>query len=309
MTESGAVALSHFGLIVFAGVDAQSFLHGQLSCDVNGLAAGDATFGSYNTPKGRMLATFLLWRAQDGFMMLLPLELCEPVRRRLAMFVLRSKVTAQDATGRYSIAGVIGAAATGQVADALGEVPSAPLKATFPAGVQIVRLDMKRCIVLLDRTDRPDAAALLSQLPHLPPAAWTLADIRAGIPYLTPATQDQFVPQMANLDLIGGVSFNKGCYPGQEIVARTHYLGRLKQRMYLAKVDAPENVQPGAKLFSPVTGEQATGMVVNAAPAPEGGELALAVMHIDSFKGRDVHVNSPDGPKLEFLDLPYSIPE
>ncbi|MBI2289829.1 MAG: folate-binding protein YgfZ, partial [Betaproteobacteria bacterium] len=137
------------------------------------------------------------------------------------------------------------------------------------------------------------------------PAVWDWLDIRAGIPFITPATQDQFVPQMANLDAIGGVSFNKGCYPGQEIVARMHYLGRLKQRMYLASVAADEAPQPGDKLYSADTGEQSCGMIVNAAAAPDGGFDMLAVMQIESAQRGEVHWKSPDGPRLKFSDLPY----
>ena len=117
------------------------------------------------------------------------------------------------------------------------------------------------------------------------------------------------MPQMANLDLIGGVSFNKGCYPGQEIVARTHYLGRLKQRMYLLEFAGAVDLQPGAPLYSAVIGEQATGIIVNAAPTPDGRQIALGVMHIESRKSGNVHVHAPDGPQAGFLDLPYAVPE
>jgi folate-binding Fe-S cluster repair protein YgfZ len=113
---------------------------------------------------------------------------------------------------------------------------------------------------------------------------------------------------MANLDLINGVSFSKGCYPGQEIVARMHYLGKLKQRMYAATLSPDEIVQPGDKLFSAETGEQATGMIVNAALVPGAGQAVLGVMHIESFKAGKVHVKSPAGPALIFNDLPYPIP-
>ena len=111
---------------------------------------------------------------------------------------------------------------------------------------------------------------------------------------------------MANLDLINGVSFSKGCYPGQEIVARMHYLGRLKQRMYLAKLSG--EAQPGDKLYSPLTGDQSTGMIVNAAPVPDSSHLVLAVVHLESFKAGAVHIGSLAGPRLEFMDLPYPVP-
>ena len=306
---SGIVRLEHLGVLAFSGADAQAFLHGQFSCDVGRLAEGDATFGSYNTPKGRMLATFLVWRTAGGFLLLLTRALAEPMRRRLAMFILRSKVTVRDASDEMPLYGVAGHALAALEADA-GRLPAADLKTAVAHSMQILRLDANRCIVTVaGENPRESLEGLRSGLPSLALSSWQLADIGAGIPYITPATQDQFVPQMANLDLIGGVSFNKGCYPGQEIVARTHYLGRLKQRMYLLEFAGTVDVQPGAPLYSIVIGEQATGMIVNAAPAPDGRQIALGVMHIESRKSGDVHVHAPDGPQAGFLALPYTVPE
>ena len=139
------------------------------------------------------------------------------------------------------------------------------------------------------------------------PQHWDWLDIRAGIPVVGPATQEAFVPQMANLDLIGGVSFTKGCYPGQEIVARMHYRGTLKQRMYLANVGGTQLPQPGDKLFSPEFGEQACGTIVNGAPSPEGGQDVLAVIQIASAEKGAVHWKSPNGPALKFMQLPYPL--
>jgi folate-binding protein YgfZ len=136
---------------------------------------------------------------------------------------------------------------------------------------------------------------------------WNLATIRAGVPVITTATQEEFVPQMANLDLIGGVSFTKGCYPGQEIVARMHYLGKLKQRMVLAHVDSTSPPAAGDKLYTPELADQASGMVVNAAPAPDGGFELLAVIQTSTFSTNELHLGSADGPKLKLLLLPYSL--
>ena len=140
------------------------------------------------------------------------------------------------------------------------------------------------------------------------PETWDLLDIRAGIPIITPATQEAFVPQMVNLDLIGGVSFDKGCYPGQEIVARMHYRGTLKQRMHLAHVDGVEQPQPGEKIYSAAFGEQACGTIVSATRSPDGGFDALAVIQTAS-RVDGVHWKSQDGPALRFLPLPYAIPD
>ncbi len=307
--DAGLANLPHFGLIHFSGSDAQSFLHGQLSCDVNGLSSGRAQYGSYSTSKGRMLASFLLWRDDTGYMMQLPRALCEPICKRLSMYILRSKVTARDVSNELCLFGVTGANAQVRLQPIFKLIPPTPLAITTAGQVSLLRLDAGRLQIIAPTAHAGELKiALGGDFAAVSPAAWNLMTIRAGIPFITAATQDQFVPQMANLDLIEGVSFSKGCYPGQEIVARMHYLGKLKQRMYLANIGGNEVPQPGDKLYSADTGEQATGMIVNAAPAPEGGHDVLAVLHITSFHGGDVHFKSPAGPALKFTTLPYKMP-
>jgi folate-binding protein YgfZ len=136
---------------------------------------------------------------------------------------------------------------------------------------------------------------------------WDWLNIRNGIPVITSATQDQFVPQMLNMEIIGAVSFNKGCYPGQEIIARTQHLGMLKRRMYLANIRSENSPQPGEELFSGDVQGQASGMIVNAAASPEGGHDVLAVIQIASAQAEDVHWKSLSGPTLKLLPLPYSV--
>jgi folate-binding protein YgfZ len=305
-TIDGIAALAHFGLLQFSGADAQGFLQGQLSCDVNGLQRRQAVYGSYNTPKGRMLATFLLWRDDAGYTMQLPRSLCETIRRRLSMYVLRSKVSIHDASDAYELLGAVGAAAKTHIMRLFPDAPAQALMMISGSGASLLRLDDERCLIVVER-GHALREALTATLTPVSPEIWDWTNIRAGIPYITPPTQDQFVPQMANLDLINGVSFSKGCYPGQEIVARMHYLGKLKQRMYLASTsgDVP---QPGDKLYSPGTGEQSTGMVVNCAAGPDGRHAMLAVMHIDSFNAGEVHLGSLTGSRLVFTDLPYAVP-
>jgi len=308
-TLAGIARLSHFGLIRFSGDDAQAFLHGQLSCDVNALQPWQALYGSYNTAKGRMLASFLLWRDDTGYVMQLPRVLCEAIRKRLSMYVLRSKVKAFDVSENYVLLGIAGTTAEMLLRPLFDNIPSTTLAMSTTAGAHLLRLDATRFEIMADPQSGDEIrSTLIACGVPISEAAWDWTNIQAGIPFITPATQDQFVPQMANLDLINGVSFTKGCYPGQEIVARMHYLGKLKQRMYLADITGPDVPQPGDKLYSADTGEQATGMIVNAAPSPAGGYAALAVMHIASFNGGEVRLKSSDGPLLKFVALPYKIP-
>ena len=300
--------LSHFGLIRFAGDDAQQFLNGQLSCDVASLEPRHARYGSYSTPQGRMLASFLLWREAAVFFMQLPASVRESTQKRLSMHILRSKVKAEDASGAHVLIGVAGKDASAILKPLFAELPAELLTLTSAKGASVLRLSADRYQIIASAERAPALRdAIAKDAAPVGTAAWDWLDIRAGIPYITPATREQFVPQMANLDLLGGVSFSKGCYPGQEIVARMHYLGRLKQRMYLANVAAKEAPQPGDKLYSAGTGEQACGTIVNVAAAPDGDFDMLAVMQIESAQHGDVHWNSPDGPQLKFLELPYRI--
>jgi tRNA-modifying protein YgfZ len=306
--EAILVTLSHFGLLRFSGEDARQFLHSQLSCDVNGLEAGQARYGSYNTAQGRMLASFLLWRHGAEYVMQLPHSLCGPVCKRLAMYILRSKVIASDISETHVLLGLAGAPAAQLLATVFAQIPDRPLSLIQAEDAGVLRLDDDRFeIVASPARTESIRAELAIRAMAVDTAVWDRTNILAGIPYITPATQEQFVPQMANLDLIGGVSFDKGCYPGQEIVARMHYLGKLKQRMYLAKITDGDAPQAGDKLYSPTLGEQAVGMIMNAAPCPDGGHDVLAVMQIASAGGNDVHCKALAGSKLQFRELPYKL--
>jgi hypothetical protein len=303
------IPLAQFEVIRCYGADAQTFLHNQLSCDVAGLAPGKSTYGSYCTPKGRMLASFLLWHTEQGFFMQLPFSLREPIQKQLSKFILRSKVKVADASGDWKLIGVAGQDARALVQRAVGQAPNAVHEVAQTADAMVIRLPGERFEIVAARDQAPrNLEALSSGAKKADPEQWEWLDIRAGIPTIMPATQEAFVPQMVNLDLIGGVSFEKGCYPGQEIVARMHYRGTLKQRMYLANIAADERPQPGEKLYSPDFGEQACGTIVNAARSPEGGHDLLASIQISSATRGDLHWKAPDGPALKLLPLPYALP-
>jgi len=297
------------GLIRFAGEDTRPFLHTQLTCDVAGLAADGATYGGYCTPKGRMLATFLLWPVEDGVLLQLPAMLREPVQKRLSMYILRSKVRATDASGDYAQFGIAGDGA-GKLVERLLDAPAASmLRVTRAGGGMALKLPLDRYLLLVPRAQEQRIAAELAA--HTQPAGealWNLLDVEAGIGNVLPETQEQFVPQMLNLDAIGGVSFNKGCYPGQEIVARMHYLGRVKERMHLARLPADAKPRAADKLYGADLGAQACGMIANAAAAPDGSSHVLAVIQLSSVAAGAVRWKAVDGPALEILPLPYALP-
>lgn len=308
MTTTVYCELARLELIRFSGAEAQSFLHNQLTCDVTALAPGKSTYGSYCNPKGRMLATFLLWHTGDAFFMQLPSALREPIQKQISKYILRAKVKATDDSSEWMLFGVAGDGSESVVRRVVGAVPSALHSVAQAPGAMVIKLPGERYeIVAAKEKAQAVRESLASGTEKSNPDYWDWLDIHAGFPTILPATQEAFVPQMVNLDLIGGVSLTKGCYPGQEIVARMHYRGTLKQRMYLANIAGSDAPQPGDKLYSPGFGEQACGTIVNAARSPEGGYDVLAVIQIASAEKGDVRWKAPGGPALKFMQLPYSV--
>jgi tRNA-modifying protein YgfZ len=317
-TRDGTVLcdLSQFGILRVSGTDAQSFLQNLLSNDIHEVSATRTQFSSLNSPKGRMLATMLIWRESDDYFLQLPRALCEPIRKKLSMYVLRSKVNIDDESNDIVMLGLSGVDAQKILRARFEAQPQAKLECnctehgsaikigdiswqinTSPQQAQMLWLEM-------NRGARPVGSI-----------CWDWLNIRSGIPVILPPTQEQFVAQMVNLELIGGVNFKKGCYPGQEIVARMQYLGKLKRRMYLAHLDHPAHLasgevpQAGDELFSADMEGQASGMIVNAAPAPGGGYDVLASVQISSRDTQTIHWKSLQGAALQFLPLPYLLPE
>jgi folate-binding protein YgfZ len=302
--------LAPLRVLAIAGTDAETFLQGQLSCDVKGLGPGACRYGSFNSPKGRMLANFALWRdpgAGDRFAMLIPGDIAGPVAQRLRMYVLRSKVVLTDVSAETRRFGVGGPAAAAALAAALGANPAAH-QAMRVGSTTVLGLPGPRFVVLAAAADGDAVQAQLGG--HASAAGfavWQWLTIRAGVPVITAATQDAFVAQTANWDILGGVDFQKGCYTGQEIIARTHYLGRLKERTFLFHSDLA-NVSPGERIFSSAFGAQPCGTVVNAAPAPGGGSDLLAVLQVQAQERGDARLGAPDGSPLVALPLPYAFP-
>ena len=298
--------LSDSALISFAGNDAAAFLHAQLTSDVLGLRAPSTQYSGYCSPKGRLLATFLVWRLEDEIVLQLPASLRETIQARLARYVLRAKVTVSDATSRYALFGVAGRGAAAATQATVGSAPAALHQVTGDSVVRATAIPLDRFLLLAPADHAP---ALRERLEAVctrgESGGWRALEVEAGIPVITEASQDEYVPQMVNLDLVGGVSFSKGCYPGQEIVARMHYLGRLKQRMYHVRVDAAGDLPTGSPLYSPEFGaEQACGAILYSGVSGE----ALAVLQKASAASA-VRYGAPDGPVVELLPPPYTLPE
>lgn len=303
--------LADLGLIRVSGVDSAAFLHNLLTNDINAITPGDARFAGLCTAKGRLLALLLIWRDGDDFLLMLPREILPTILKKLSMYVLRSKVKLGDATAEriligYSVPAAVPSAPTFSPGDTVAQLPRFGVAATEDG--QAIRLDDTRWLLAIDAASAASRwQAMVVAARPVGLAAWQWLEIAAGQPRVVAATQEAFVPQMLNMELpaVAGVSFSKGCYPGQEIVARTQYLGKVKRRTYRARLAAAPS--PGDHVYAPETGDQHCGTIVSAAPSPTGGFECLVCVQIGAVEAGDVHVGALGGERLEFLSLPYEI--
>jgi folate-binding protein YgfZ len=300
----GHLPLTDWGVIRASGDEARSFLHNQLTQDVANLERGRARLAGYCSPKGRLLATFVIWLDADGDVLLAcSRDLLAPTLKRLSMFVLRSKCRLVDASETLPLHGVAGPEAAAGSQD--GDPPWRVLD--LDGGGQSIRL--------------PDGAGVPRALwvgaapptgPAIAPQAWRWLEVASGVPRIVAATSEAFVPQMINLELVGGVNFQKGCYPGQEVVARSQYRGTLKRRAYLMQSPDPIGSSGGApedgqEVFDTAHPDQPAGRVVLAAVADGAPPAVLVELKIASADA-DLRVGTPDGPPLRRADLPYALP-
>jgi len=300
-------ALEDMALIRITGEDARDFLQGQLTNDIRRVTPDRAQLSAWCTAKGRMLALFLVFEHGGELRLLLPRERRDVVLKRLGMFVLRARVTlaADD--------DLVTAGLTGDCMDDLApDAPQTPFACDLRDGVTRIRLPGPRPRLLL-AGPTPAMIALHDAMAHriirVDPDFWHLEEIRAGLPQVYDATAEAFVPQMCNLDRLDGVSFTKGCYTGQEVVARMRYLGQLKRRMYLARM-APGTPcpPPGTPLHSTSSrSAQGAGRVVDARPTPEGGCEALVVAEIAAAEAGDLRIGNEKGPAVALAPPPYGL--
>lgn len=303
------VALSHLALIQATGAEAPNFLNGQLTNDLAALDGGASQLSAWCSPKGRMLALFRVLPFQDGYLLQLPAALGDEVSRRLRMYVLRAKVTLTPADDQLVALGLVGERAPGLVQTALGGLPDTDNGVALQDGVVVLRHPgaRPRFQLLVPAARAPELwRALAREATPAGAEAWDWHDIMAGIPSVLPATREMFIPQEANLDLLGGINFTKGCYTGQEIVARLHYRGRVKQRMYRAHAPGEQAPQPAESVHAEGA-SQAVGRVVIGAQSAEEGYDLLAVLYNDKVDA-ELHLGSADGPRLSIEPLPYSVP-
>lgn len=296
--------LSHEGLLAVRGVDASKFLQGQLTCNMNYLDEQSSSLGARCNAKGRMQSSFRIVRQGDGYLLAMASELLAAQLIELQRFAVFSKVKLSDESAAWRRFGL---ARADSVLSALGlELPAAANSVASNAGRIAIRLADERTELWVTAEQAEQTQALLAeQLAEAPLNDWLLGQVRAGIGQVFAATQELFIPQMINLQAVGGVSFKKGCYSGQEIVARMQYLGKLKRHLYRLSLPGEQLPAIGSEVFSPVHASS-VGEVVLAARSADSVEL-LAVLQQNAVSDGRLGLESVEGPRLEMLDLPYTL--
>lgn len=304
---SGMLRLTDWGVIRARGEDAKTFLHGQLTNDMQRLDAASARLAGYCSPKGRLLATFVAWQGVEGEVLLAcSADLLPQTLKRLSMFVMRAKCRLDDASAEWPVWGLAGAGPVAAAAAALGVPADATAWRHHPtlAGSLITLPTAGAGAMALPRALFVGKAP--PALPALAPEAWAWLEVMSGVPRVVAATVEQFVPQMVNLELVGGVDFKKGCYPGQEVVARSQYRGTLKRRSYV--LTSAQSLLPGDEIFDASDPGQPAGMVVLSGRL-DAEVAALVELKIAAHDhGAALHARSADGPALQAGTLPYAIP-
>ncbi|MGF6590674.1 YgfZ/GcvT domain-containing protein [Pseudomonas sp. 2835] len=296
--------LSHEGVLAVRGSDAGKFLQGQLTCNISYLNDHTASLGARCMVKGRMQSSFRILPEGDGYLLAMTRELLEPQLADLKKYAVFSKAKLTDDSAAWVRFGLHDGEAALQ---ALGlEVPAQTDAVTRHNGLIAIAVSVGRVELWVPAEQAPAVQAqLATQLAEADLNDWLLGQIRAGIGQVMLQTRELFIPQMINLQAVGGVSFKKGCYTGQEIVARMQYLGKLKRRQYRVALADGSLPEPGTEIFSP-THSSSVGEVVLAARSEQGSEL-LAVLTADAVADNNLHLGSAEGPRLELLTLPYEL--
>ncbi len=310
LLQRGSAPLPHWGVIQAQGEEAAHFLHNQLTQDVLLLPVGQARLAAFCSAKGRMQASGVLIKtAPDTVLLVMSQDLLAQTLKRLSMFVMRAKVKLSDASAQWQLRGLLGASAQAL----MGSQEAAPWQSMTQDGVHAVALypakvgdsAIPRALWLAS------ASHTLPAEPEISTELWQWTEVMSGVTLLSHAVFEAFVPQMLNYESVGGVNFKKGCYPGQEVVARSQFRGTLKRRTAL--VHSPVALVPGQEVFTPTEPEQACGTVVLAAAHPQSddhhqGFDALVSGTLESMQ-TEWHVGAADGATLTFMPLPYPLLE
>jgi hypothetical protein len=309
-------ALTDLSLIEVTGENAAEFLHNQLSNDVEHLTTEESRRAAYCSPKGRMVASLLFWKTGSSIFLQLSSTLQASIQKRLQMFVMRSKVKLNNVSEEYAAMGIGGENACKALQLWFPQLPESLnakidneygslIRATDAFGHARYEWIIQREVLEKIWTEL-EVKFIQMNLAQVSSNAWRRAEILAGIPHITDKTQELFVPQMVNFELIGGVNFKKGCYPGQEIVARSQYLGKLKRRMFIAEIFSSD-VQEGMEIFSSIDASQPCGTIVNAEIQDQNSYICLVEMKVADQEAGNIHLGTNTASTLKFLPLPYPV--
>jgi tRNA-modifying protein YgfZ len=300
-TLNGVARLTHLGVIQIDGEDAAKFIHGQLTHDFSLLDQHRARLAGFCNAKGRMQASFVGFKRPNGSILLIcSLDLLPATLKRLSMFVMRAKAKLSDATHSFAIYGLAGIA----IKNIAGYADSTWAKADFDTDsiIKLYPADGAARQLCVAPTDSPAPLG-----PDLDLSLWQWSEVRSGVATLTLPVFEAFVPQMLNYESIGGVNFKKGCYPGQEVVARSQSRGTLKRRTFLAHCD--EALLAGDEIFSASDRDQPVGTVVQSALTPTGGYDALISIQLAAVDAGTLGLKACDGPSVMLQPLPYALLE
>ena len=301
LKQSVIADLSNQALIEVSGDDAQSFLQGQFSNDINLVTEQQAQLSSYSTPKGRMLAIFRIFMFEGNYYLITSQDIKDALIKRLRMFVLMSKVKIEDATDKLVMFGI-----HGDLCQQLENMPKANHQLIQQKDYCIIHAETRLLYIGYADALIPLWTKLVKQgFQPVAYQAWHITDIQQGIPAIYQSTSEMFIPQMLNLDILDGINFKKGCYTGQEVVARLHYLGKQKRKMYLASVESDIVPAPGDELFAEnESSQQGTGNIVDIAQIASNQYLLLVMVQIEALD-KQIHLKDPNGAILSIKQLPY----
>lgn len=302
--------LSHYALLEISGDDAVDFLQGQLTNDIKLVTENLGQLSAYCNPKGRILANFRIFKRHAHYFLRLRADISEATIKRLRMFVMRSKVELVDRSDELSRMGIAGLNSTKALSTIFKNLPENSDDTITEDDITLIKLagvipryeahGTTDKIITLWRKLQQDAVLIGEN-------SWNLLTIRAAIPEIVAETVEEFVPQMVNLQAINSLSFTKGCYPGQEVVARMHYLGKLKRRLYIGASETDTLPLPGQPIMSHGENEQKVGQIVTASWLDGKNVEFLAVLQIEKAENEILHIGASTGPKVKLIDLPYSV--
>ena len=296
---NGVTVLPHLGVIAVQGEEAARFLQGQLTQDFALLKPSEARLAAFCTAKGRIQASFIGFQRSNGeFLLVTSRDVLAPTLKRLSMFVMRAKAKLRDASAEFDLYGL-----AGEPASRMAPGPREPWARTDAGNASIVHLypaeEQPRSLWVAPAGEAAPPG------PRMSLELWQWSEVRSGVVTITAPIVEAFVPQMINFESIGGVNFKKGCYPGQEVVARSQFRGTLKRRAYLAHSQEP--LHAGQEIFHQAEPDQPCGLVAQAAPAPAGGWDAIVSIQITAAQSGPLNLAGPHGPAVTVQPAPYPL--